>query len=65
MDTHIAYDSKKDRTFYTNPSRQGTHIDIGNGIFTIMFPSDGHSPQHYLDEPQRIKIITVKVNIIA
>ena len=65
MDIHIGYDSKKDRTFYTNPSRQGTHIDIGNGIFAIMFPSDGHSPQHSLDEPQRIKKITIKVSINA
>lgn len=63
MDVNIPYDEKKDRTFYKNPSPQGTHVDIGNGIFAIMFPEDGHSPQHYIDKPELIKKITIKISI--
>lgn len=63
MNINIPYDEKKDRTFYKDPSPQGTHVDIGNGIFAIMFPADGHSPQHYIDKPELIKKITIKVSI--
>ena len=63
MEINIPYDSIKDRTFYKNPSKQSTYIDIGNGIFAIMFPNDGHSPQHYVDKSQKIKKITIKVSI--
>ncbi|MDR1556304.1 MAG: YhcH/YjgK/YiaL family protein [Tannerellaceae bacterium] len=63
MEINIPYDENNDRTFYKNPSPQGTHIDIGDGIFAIMFPEDGHSPQHFVEKPERIKKITVKVAI--
>ncbi|HVX50191.1 MAG TPA: YhcH/YjgK/YiaL family protein [Chitinophagaceae bacterium] len=63
MSVNIPYDEKKDRTFYKNPSSQGTHVDIGNGIFAIMFPEDGHSPQHYINKPELIKKITIKISI--
>lgn len=63
MTVNVPYDEKKDRSFYKNPSPQGTHIDIGNGIFAIMFPEDGHAPQHYVNQPQLIKKITIKVYI--
>jgi biofilm protein TabA len=63
MEIYIPYDDKKDRTFYKNPSLQGTYVDIGNGIFSIMFPKDGHSPQHLIGKPEFIKKITIKVSI--
>jgi YhcH/YjgK/YiaL family protein len=63
MSVNIPYDEKKDRTFLKNPSSQGTEIIIGNGIFAIMFPEDGHSPQHFIDKPELIKKITIKVSI--
>ncbi len=63
MVVNIPYDEKKDRTFFKTPSPQGTHVDIGNSIFAIMFPEDGHSPQHYVGKPEYIKKITVKVSI--
>jgi len=61
MEVNIPYELEHDRTFYKNPSSQGTHVDIGNGIFTIMFPSDGHGPQHKVNESEMIKKITIKV----
>lgn len=63
MTINTPYDEEKDRTFFKNPSTQGTDVIIGNGIFAIMFPEDGHSPQHYVDKPEWIKKITIKVSI--
>ncbi len=63
MKVNIPYDKSKDRTFFKNPSSQATYIDIGRGIFAIMFPEDGHSPQHKVGEKELIKKITVKVSI--
>lgn len=64
MDVNIPYDEVKDRTFYKNPDPVvGTEITIGNGFFGIMFPQDGHSPQHLVGKSEVIKKITVKVSI--
>tara|TARA_B110000285_G_scaffold54902_1_gene62550 strand:+ start:114 stop:566 length:453 start_codon:yes stop_codon:yes gene_type:complete len=63
MNVNIAYDKLKDRTFFKDPSIQGTHVDIGNGIFAIMFPEDGHGPQHKVGKKEVIKKITIKVSI--
>jgi YhcH/YjgK/YiaL family protein len=63
MNVNIPYSEEHDRTFYKDPSPRGTHVDIGEGIFAIMFPEDGHGPQHFVDEPQFIKKITIKIAI--
>jgi len=63
MNVNIPYDELKDRTFFKDPSQQGTHVDIGNGIFAIMYPEDGHGPQHKVGEKEVIKKITIKVSI--
>lgn len=63
MDVNIPYDVEKDRTFYKNPHKLSTHVDIGNGFYAIMFPGDGHGPQHYVEKPELIKKVTVKVSI--
>jgi len=63
MNVNIPYETENDRTFYKDPHNQGTHVDIGNGFFAIMFPNDGHSPQHYIYKAEVIKKITIKVSI--
>ena len=63
MEINIPYDEVKDRTFYKTPHVQGTYVDIGKGIFAIMFPEDGHGPQHYVGKPELIKKATIKVSI--
>ena len=63
MTVNIPYDETKDRVFFKNPSSQGTHVDIGNGVFAIMFPEDGHAPQHKIGKKDVIKKITIKVSI--
>jgi len=62
MEVNIAYDEEKDRTFYKTPHKQGTYVDIGNHFFAIMFPQDGHAPQHFVEQPELIKKITIKVS---
>lgn len=63
MDVNIPYDKVKDRTFYKNPNKLSTYVDIGNGFFAIMFPGDGHGPQHYVEHPELIRKVTIKVSI--
>jgi YhcH/YjgK/YiaL family protein len=63
MEINIPYDPEKDRSFFKNPSKQGTYVDIGEGIFAIMFPEDGHAPQHKVNVKEVIKKITIKVSI--
>lgn len=63
MKVNIPYDAKNDRTFYLEPHAQRTEVVIGNNYFAIMFPGDGHSPQHYFNKPETIKKITIKVQI--
>lgn len=60
MDINIPYDAEKDRTFYKNPN-SSTHVDIGNGFFGIMFPNDAHGPQHFVEKPELIKKVTLKI----
>jgi biofilm protein TabA len=63
MKVNIPYEVENDRTFYKEPHAQSTHVDIGNGVFAIMFPEDGHGPQHYVNSPEMIKKVTIKVSI--
>ena len=62
MEVNIPYEVDKDRTFYKNPN-SSTHVDIGNGFFAIMFPDDAHGPQHYVEKPELIKKVTLKVKL--
>lgn len=62
MAVKTPYDEQKDVAYYEQPT-QGTYVDIGNGFFAIMFPADGHGPQHFVTEPELIKKITIKVSI--
>ena len=63
MDVNIPYDEGKDRTFYKNPDKYGFDVIIGNGTFAIMFPQDGHGPQHLVEKSEVINKVTVKVSI--
>lgn len=64
MSIKTPYDVEKDFTIYIDSQAAShTHVDIGNGVFAIMFEHDGHSPQHCAYNPQVIKKITIKVSI--
>ena len=51
MNVNIPYDESKDRTFFKDPSKQGSQC----------CPS--HSPQHKVNQKELIKKITIKVSI--
>ncbi|WP_108869577.1 YhcH/YjgK/YiaL family protein [Aquimarina aquimarini] len=55
------YNPVKDVSYYGKTSLDVNQVDIGNGVFAIMFPSDAHSPQKFIVEPQVIKKATIKV----
>lgn len=63
MDIKTPYNERTDATFYEHPSPYGTEIILGDGIFSIMFPQDGHACQYYVGQCEMIKKIVVKVNI--
>jgi biofilm protein TabA len=63
MDINIPYDSVNDVAYFKNPINDSVHVDIGDGIFVIMFPEDGHGPQHFVTVPEFIKKITIKISI--
>lgn len=57
------YDVDRDIMFYRNNSSQHTDVVIGNGYFTVLYPDDGHEPQHCMEEPKMIKKVTLKISI--
>jgi YhcH/YjgK/YiaL family protein len=54
------YDTQKDFTFFDMIKPQGEVI-IGNDIFAVFFPEDGHAPVYSDGEPGYIKKIVIKV----
>lgn len=56
------YDEQHDRAFYSGAG-EGTFVDTGDGIFAIFFPEDAHAPQMYIDKPEFIKKVVVKVPV--
>ena len=41
----------------------GNFVDVFMGAFVIFFPEDGHMPGLYLDAPEPVRKIVLKVNI--
>ena len=62
MTNHIEYNSVKDAAFYKEPQQESSII-VGDGVFAIYFPEDAHSPQLFIDKPEKIKKIVLKVAI--
>lgn len=56
------YSSEKDASFYITDKKPKEMV-IGNGFFAIFFPQDGHMPQLYIDAPQMVKKVVVKVAV--
>lgn len=57
------YSEEIDAAFY-DANTQTQEMIIGNGYFAIFFPQDGHMPQLCVDEPQLVKKVVVKVEIV-
>jgi biofilm protein TabA len=57
------YDSQKDIRFYSAAGR-GTDLLLGEGLFVIFFPDDGHCPGLATDSgPEPVKKAVVKVSV--
>ena len=63
MDVFTPYCGVEDRTYFINPDRQGSYVDIGAEVFAVFFENDGHCPKNCTFEQENIKKITVKVSI--
>lgn len=57
------YSEEKDAAFY-NAKIQAQEMIIGNGYFVIFYPQDGHMPQLSVDNPELVKKVVVKVEIV-
>ena len=58
------YSEEKDAAFYTAEGVVAQTMTIGGGYFAIFFPQDGHMPQLCVDEPEMVKKVVVKVEVI-
>lgn len=58
-----AYCEEIDAAFYVADNKPQEMV-IGNGYFAIYHPQDGHMPQLCVDEPQLVKKVVVKVEIV-
>lgn len=59
------YNEEVDAAFYTADIQyQPSYLSLTSGYFAIFFPQDGHMPQLCVDEPQIVRKIVVKVEII-
>ncbi|MBK0380686.1 YhcH/YjgK/YiaL family protein [Mucilaginibacter segetis] len=62
LSPNTEYDTEKDFTFFDMIKPQGEVI-IGNDIFAIFYPEDGHAPVYSDGEPGYIKKIVIKVKV--
>ena len=58
------YSEEKDAAFYAAEGAAAQTMTIGGGYFAIFFPQDGHMPQLCVDEPEMVKKVVVKVDIM-
>jgi YhcH/YjgK/YiaL family protein len=58
----MEYNAEKDYTFFNKIERQG-EVVIGNDVFAVFFPQDGHAPVYAPGEPGYIKKIVIKVKV--
>lgn len=59
------YGEEIDAAFYTaDLNHQPSNLSLQPGYFAIFFPQDGHMPQLCIDEPQMVKKMVVKVDVI-
>ena len=60
-----SYSEEIDAAFYTaDVNLQPSYLSLQPGYFAIFFPQDGHMPQLCVDEPQLVKKVVVKVEIV-
>ena len=57
------YDEENDAIFYEKPIAHLSEVLLGDGVFAIMYPQDGHACQYFVEKCETIKKIVIKVKI--
>lgn len=55
------YKKKSDFQFYETPDKSYGIIENRVGVFTLLFPEDGHQPQRFVDTFTSVKKLVVKI----
>lgn len=63
MAVKTPYDEENDAIFYEQPIAHVSEAMLGDGVFAIMYPQDGHACTYSVDKCETIKKIVVKVKI--
>lgn len=58
-----AYNKDIDAAFYEASDKKPQELVIGNGLFAIFFPQDGHMPCLCAIKPEIVKKVVLKVKI--
>ncbi len=57
------YDTEKDYALYTIPEEKISYLTLEAGQFIIFFPTDIHQPEVFVNQPDLVKKIVVKVGL--
>lgn len=55
------YKEKSDFQFYETPEKSYGIVENRVGVFTLIFPEDGHQPQRFVDSFTSVKKLVVKI----
>lgn len=62
LEIMIPYSEEKDVIFYRNPEFVSNFL-LAPGFFAVFYPDDAHRPCCYIDKPEAVRKIVVKVKI--
>ena len=57
------YKEQSDFQFYKTPEKSYGIVENRVGVFTLIFPEDGHQPQRFVDQYTSVKKLVVKIPI--
>lgn len=63
MTVKTPYDEDVDGLYYEDPIRHVSEALLGDGVFAVMFPQDGHACTYFVEKCEKIKKIVVKIAI--
>lgn len=57
------YNEENDAIYYEQPISHVSEALLGDGVFAVMYPQDGHACQYFVEQCETIKKIVIKVKI--
>lgn len=59
------YNEENDATFYTaDINFQPSNLSLQPGYFAIFFPQDGHMPQLCVEDPELVRKVVIKIEVV-